>query len=277
MTINKTFICIFLIILCSSIDKINSDNSDNSKSEINVQIVNSNSFDSFVSNFGINFNSFMVKLLQEANFENEPFYIKNLAYLFENYNVVAQRTNDVIEILVINTENIITKYFANIDIKFCDNLNSKAKFKITNISIKLKLIKNLVCLDSEICYIQEIFKIMEIINNRIKYIKKNDDDDYVSRYNQIYKLEKIQNIGLLVHNEIIDQYELFMNDPTYDNLIIKINNFFATIDKKFNENKNFINSVVQELNSINKLMCQKILDIDTLQKIDNYLHKKLFE
>ena len=265
---NKIIVTIFLCLISSTVQAAKC---VAHKDELIIKIVHSNSFDSFVSNFGQNFNSFLVKLLQNSNFDNEPFYIKNLAFLLENTDLVVKRTNYVTELVIIRTEDIVQKYFSEIDLSACENaLTNEVKEKIINILLNCNYIEHIICDGHQFCFVEKMLQITDTIKPKV--IKRSlYDFDFVSNYKVLLESNKFKTIVSLLLQESIGQYAKFMTNPTYDNFIIAINDFFTNVDNKLDSQKYALNSLIFEFNTINKATCQNLFDINTLTTIDEYI------
>lgn len=267
---NKIIVTILLYFICFTVQPTKC---VAHKDEIKIQIVHSNSFDSFVSNFGQNFNSFLVILLRDSNFDNEPFYIKNLAFLFENTDLVVKRTDYVTEFVFTRSENILQKYFSEIDITVCENaLTNEVNEKIIHILSNCNYIEHIICRGYQFCFVEKILQIVDTIKSNIT----NDslyDYDFLSNYKTFLESIKFKTITSLILYEYIEQYVTFMTDPTYNNFILVIDNFFTNIDNKLDSDKHSLDSLIYDFNRINKATCQKIFDIDALTTIDDYITK----
>ena len=245
------------------------------KDELKIKIVHSNSFDSFVSNFGQNFNSFLVKLLQDSNFDNEPFYIKNLAFFLENTDLVVKRTNYITELVITRTEDILQKYFSEIDLGVCENaLTNEVKEKITHILLNCNHIEHTICGGYQFCFVDKMLEIADTIESNITNHSLYDYD-FLSNYKTLFESDKFKTITSLLLYETTEQYVAFMTNPTYNNFILVIENYFTNIDNKLNSQKYTLDSLIYEFNTINKATCQKIFDIDTLTTIDEHIDKIL--
>lgn len=265
---NKIIVTIFLCLISSTVQATKY---VTHKDELKIKIVHSNSFDSFVSNFGQNFNSFLVKLLQDSNFDNEPFYIKNLAFLLENTDLVVKRTDYVTELLVTRTEDILQKYFSEIDLSVCENaLTNEVKEKIINILLNCNYIEHTICNGHQFCFVEKMLQITDTV--KLNVTKRSlYDYDFVSNYQTLLESKKFKTIASLLLHESIGQYAKFMTNPTYDNFIIVINDFFTNVDNKLDSQKYALDSLIFEFNTINKATCQNLFDIDTLTTIDEYI------
>ena len=263
---NKIIFTIFVALICSSIQTTKSH-----KDEIKIKIVHSNTFDSFVSNFGQNFNSFVVKLLQDSNFDNEPFYIKNLAFILENTNLVVARTNYVNKLVTTHTKNILEKYFSEVDLDVCESVFTKDVMdKINHIVMNTIYIENMMCSNSKFCFIEKLLQIANSI--KVEMVNRTSFDNYFAlNHKTLFESGNFKNIVSLFVNEYIKQYIDFMKNPTYSQFTHAIDQFFTNIDDKLDSQKSTVKPLILSLNRINKNACVYFFDVNVLTSIDEYI------
>jgi len=275
---NKCFAVIFLCLVSFFVQTTNAH-----KDEIKIKIVHSTGFDSFVSNFGHNFNSFLVKLLKNSNFDNEPFYIQNLAFLFEHTDLVVKRTNYVGELVVTRTNDIFTKYFSTIDFNVCEDVFTDEFVSLnymtghyeqitTHILSNFAYIHHNICADLPVCFGEKILEIFDSMDPQLSK-KLFDNEILISQYVTLFKSDNFNSIMSSFLEECVTQYVKFMISPTYNNFLLVIDDLFTNIENNFESQKDTINSLIFDFNTINKAMCKQMFDIKTLTAFDEHINK----
>jgi hypothetical protein len=238
--------------------------------EINVKIVPSDSFESFVSNFGANFNSFLVTILKKSDFDNEPFYIKNLYFLFEQTDLVMKRTENVGSFIATHSKDIFNKYFSSIDLDIWTHVfTEEVKEKITQIFTKLYYIENRVCEGNYRCFIKYLismpsFKHRTTIHN-----------DPVNCYKKIIESNNMVRIASMLVEVSFDQYVKFVSNPTYAQLVIAIDEYFTNVDYVLKSQKAVLDAIIYDFNELNKNVFSTFFNIEYLNAIDEHLTKIL--